>query len=77
MSGRRRVLLAGLGLGLAALAPARGQQKWSQADAAYQDRPKDAQSCGQCTRFRPPAGCEIVDGAISRDGWCRFFDMVD
>jgi hypothetical protein len=23
--------------------------------------------------FMPPAGCKIVDGAISPDGWCNFF----
>jgi hypothetical protein len=74
---RRRVLWAGLGVSLAAALPARVQQKWSQAEAAYQDRPKDIQSCGLCTRFRPPAACEIVEGEISRNGWCRFFDMVD
>jgi hypothetical protein len=77
MTGRRRVLWAGLTLSLAALAPARAQQKWSKAAAAYQDRPRDIESCGLCTRFRPPAACEIVDGEISRDGWCKFFDMAD
>jgi hypothetical protein len=77
MTDRRRVLEAGFGLTLATLAPARAQSKWSQAAAEYQATPKDAQTCGQCTRFRPPSACDVVEGTISRYGWCKLFDMVD
>jgi hypothetical protein len=53
------------------------QQKMSQAAAAYQDRPKNGLGCAACTLFRPPRSCEVVQGDISPNGWCRFFDLPD
>jgi hypothetical protein len=52
------------------------QQKMSQAEAAYQDRPKNL-GCAACTLFRPPRSCEVVEGDISLNGWCKFFDLPD
>jgi hypothetical protein len=49
------------------------QAKMSQTAAAYQDTPKDDHSCANCTLFRPPSSCTIVDGTISPTGWCRFY----
>ena len=57
------------------LAPA--PQKMSQTDAEYQDRPKNGLTCAACTLFRKPRSCEIVEGDISPNGWCRFFDVPD
>lgn len=74
---RRRVLQGALGVLVGTVAAARAQQRWSKRESEYQDSPKDEQTCGQCSRFRPPAACAVVDGEISRDGWCKFFDMVD
>ena len=83
---RRRLLLA------LASAPVRGvcarpiyaqpkptfaQSKESQAEALYQDRPKNGFSCAACALFRPPAACAVVKGAVSPNGWCRFFDLPD
>ncbi|MBV8736392.1 MAG: high potential iron sulfur protein [Alphaproteobacteria bacterium] len=53
------------------------QQKVSQAEAQYQDRPKNGLSCATCALFRPPAACAVVSGIISPNGWCRFFDLPD
>jgi len=53
------------------------QQKMSQTDAAYQDRPKNGLTCAACTLFRPPRSCEVVQGDISPNGWCKFFDLPD
>jgi len=53
------------------------QQKMSQTDAAYQDRPKNGLICAACTLFRPPRSCEVVQGDISPNGWCKFFDLPD
>jgi hypothetical protein len=53
------------------------QQKMSQAKAAYQDRPKSGLTCAGCTLFRPPRSCEVVQGDISPNGWCKFFDLPD
>jgi hypothetical protein len=70
------VLASGIAIGLTA-APAPAQQKVSQADAAYQDRPKSGLDCAACSLFRPPRSCAVVEGDISPEGWCRFFDLPD
>jgi hypothetical protein len=54
-----------------------GQQKMSQSDAEYQDRPKSGLTCAACSLFRPPRSCEVVQGDISPNGWCKFFDLPD
>jgi hypothetical protein len=56
---------------------AAAQQKVSQAEAEYQDRPKDGLACAACTLFRPPRACEAVQGDVSPRGWCKFFDLPD
>jgi hypothetical protein len=53
------------------------QQKMSQSDAEYQDRPKNGLTCAACSLFRPPRSCEVVQGDISPNGWCKFFDLPD
>jgi hypothetical protein len=50
-----------------------GRGKESKAVARYQDSPNGNQRCGRCTHFRKPNGCEIVNGSISPNGWCRHF----
>ena len=52
---------------------AQGQAKVSKASARYQDRPNKGQQCAGCTHFRGPSDCEIVQGPISPNGWCRHF----
>jgi hypothetical protein len=69
------VLLAGL-TGLA-VPPTQAQQKFSKVAAGYQDVPKDGLSCAACSLFRPPRSCVAVDGEISPNGWCKFFDLPD
>jgi len=61
----------------AAIAPAAARQKMSAAEAQYQNRPKNGFSSAACALFRPPAACVVVAGAISPNGWCRFFDLPD
>jgi hypothetical protein len=53
------------------------QQKMSQAEAEYQNRPKSGLACAACTLFRPPRSCQVVAGDISPTGWCKFFDLPD
>jgi hypothetical protein len=53
------------------------QQKMTQAEAEYQDQPKSGLACAACTLFRPPRSCEVVQGDISPNGWCKFFDLPD
>jgi hypothetical protein len=70
------ILSAGALGGLAASQTAARQQV-SQAEALYQNSPKNGMSCAACALFRPPAACVVVTGAISPHGWCRFFDLPD
>ncbi len=72
-----RAALSGVGLGFALIRPARAQRKMSQTDAEYQDRPKNGLDCAACSLFRPPLSCEVVEGEISPNGWCKFFDLPD
>jgi hypothetical protein len=75
---RRRLIRAALGAAFATAAtPAATTQKVSQAEALYQDQPKNGLSCSACALFRPPAACAVVAGVISQHGWCRFFDLPD
>jgi hypothetical protein len=30
-----------------------------------------------CTFFEAPKSCKVVEGDISRDGWCKVFAAVD
>jgi hypothetical protein len=71
-----RAGLAGGILGLAIL-PAAAHQKMTQAEAQYQDRPKNGLTCAACSLFRKPRSCEVVEGDISPNGWCKFFDLPD
>jgi len=47
--------------------------KTSQKAADYQAGPKNGLRCGDCTLFQAPSSCQLVDGTISRVGWCKFF----
>jgi hypothetical protein len=75
----RRALLGGAALAVSAAATisastrAAAQQKVSQADAKYQDQPKEQQRCEICLNFRPPDACQFVESPISPKGWCQFF----
>jgi len=75
----RRSLVQALPGGIFSLfiLPASAQQKMSQADAGYQDWPKNGLTCAACTLFRKPRSCEVVAGDISPEGWCRYFDLPD
>jgi hypothetical protein len=65
------VVAGGAAVALAASSPA--QAKMTQKAAGYQDTPKGDQSCANCSLFKPPSACILVDGVVSPDGWCRFY----
>jgi hypothetical protein len=82
----RRALLAGAleVAGLLALAAAAGGSRPAEAKAAksdfmYQDHRHEGKSCGECKFFVPDGpyrdlgSCSIIDGTVSRDGWCIAF----
>jgi hypothetical protein len=44
--------------------------KVAKSDAEYKDSPRGSMRCDSCLQFQPPAGCKIVEGAISPAGSC-------
>ena len=47
--------------------------KMSQKVVAYQDHPEGEKRCDRCVHFQPPNSCNIIDGEVKPDGYCRFF----
>ena len=75
---RRRVLRAGgAAAGGSAISNVLAQTKMSKQAAQYQDSPKDIRMCATCTLFVPPRGCQVVEGDINPDGWCKAYAMAD
>ena len=64
---------AGAGIFASGAMPAVAMQKANKDAVNYQDSPNDSLSCSQCRFFDGNGGCDIVDGAISPDGWCAAF----
>jgi hypothetical protein len=52
-------------------------EKMTQQQAQYQDKPNGLYSCGMCTLFEQPNSCKVVEGEISKDGWCKAFALAD
>ena len=73
---RRALLQAAAGaaalLGTAAV-PANAQLKVSKPSVAYQDQPDGSRRCDLCAHFVRPGSCQIVEGPISPQGYCRLF----
>ncbi len=56
-----------------AVGRAAAQKKVSKLEAKYQDHPNGQQRCEICLNFLAPDRCRIVEGRISKTGWCQFF----
>jgi hypothetical protein len=74
---RRRLLIVALAARGSCDAIAQTPAKMSQASAQYQNSPRGGLSCIGCTFFRQPRSCQVVEGDISPQGWCRLFDLPD
>jgi hypothetical protein len=73
-----RVVVGGLSAGLLfRISQTEASEKMTQQQAEYQDKPNGLYSCGMCTLFEAPKSCKVVDGAISKDGWCKAFAIAD
>jgi hypothetical protein len=73
---RRSLLQAAAGAAAilgAATGPAAAQLKVSKEAVAYQDQPDGNQRCSICVHFVAPNACQIVEGPISPQGYCRLF----
>jgi hypothetical protein len=57
--------------------PAQASDKMTRQQAQYQDTPNGIYSCGMCTLFEAPNACKVVEGEVSKDGWCKAFAPVD
>jgi hypothetical protein len=51
--------------------------KMTRQQAQYQDTPNGIYSCGLCTLFERPNACKVVEGEVSKDGWCKAFALAD
>jgi hypothetical protein len=56
---------------------ARGSDKMTRKQAEYQDTPNRIYSCGLYSLFGAPNGCKVVEGEVSKDGWCKAFALQD
>jgi len=73
-----RSLAGGVSAGLLLrIAPADASEKMTRAQAEYQDAPNGIYSCGLCTLFERPNSCKVVEGEVSKDGWCKAFALAD
>jgi hypothetical protein len=82
VDGSRRKLIRGVVKGVAAglllpISQAEASEKMTRQQAEYQDAPKDIYSCGMCSLFEPPKSCKVVEGEVSKDGWCKAFALAD
>jgi hypothetical protein len=81
VSASRRKMLRAVagGVSTTLLLGSRGQaaDKMTRAQAEYQDAPNGIYSCATCTLFEAPDGCKVVEGRVSRDGWCKVFALAD
>jgi hypothetical protein len=53
--------------------PAAAQTKVTQKAVKYQDTPKGAQRCDNCTQFEAPYSCKTVEGSVAPAGWCMVY----
>jgi hypothetical protein len=78
---RRKVVSAvvkGVSAGLLLqISRVQASDKMTPQQAQYQDTPKDIYSCEVCSLFEPPKSCKVVEGEVSKDGWCKAFAMAD
>jgi len=62
-----------------ALARTASASHMPKSDFMYQDHRHDGKGCDQCKFFAPGAPpsdvgtCSVVEGTVSRDGWCTAF----
>jgi hypothetical protein len=73
-----RTFANGLSAGLLLrMTPADASEKMTRQQAEYQDGPNGIYSCGLCSLFERPNACKVVEGEVSKDGWCKAFALAD
>jgi len=51
--------------------------KSSKEEAEYQGHPNGAARCADCSMFVRPSGCTAVEGRISPNGWCIYYERKE
>ena len=46
------------------------------AEAQYVDRATGITHCGICKHFFSPDICEVVEGPVNSEGWCKFYALL-
>ena len=69
--------VGGVSTALLASSRTRATDKMTKAQAEYQDMPNGIYSCATCTLFEAPNSCKVVEGEVSKDGWCKAFALAD
>ncbi|ALK08576.1 high-potential iron-sulfur protein [Blastochloris viridis] len=54
-------------------AEAQVAKKASQKASGYQAMPKGGQTCQNCRMFVAPNACQVVEGPVAGEGWCRLY----
>jgi hypothetical protein len=72
-----RAVLGGVSTALLVSSPTRASDKMTKPQAEYQDTPNGIYSCATCTLFEAPNSCKVVEGEVSKDGWCKAFALAD
>ena len=73
-----RVAIGGVSAAvLMRVAASDASDKMTPQQAQYQDMPNGLYSCAMCSLFEPPNSCKVVEGEVSKDGWCKAFAMAD
>ena len=82
VDGSRRKVVGAVVKGVSAgllfrISRAHAAEKMTRQQAQYQDTPKGIYSCELCSLFEAPKSCKVVEGEVSKDGWCKAFAMAD
>ena len=72
-----RAAVGGVSTALLVSSRTHAADKMTKAGAEYQDTPNGIYSCATCTLFEAPNSCKVVEGEVSKDGWCKAFAMAD
>jgi hypothetical protein len=69
----QRSLAVVAGIGLAGTEARAQSAKMAQNLVGYQGSAEDGQDCKGCKLFTAPSACQVVDGPISPNGWCKMW----
>jgi hypothetical protein len=54
--------------------PSQASNKITKAQAQYQEQPNGEEKCANCAHFLAVSNtCNLVDGAIAAEGWCKLW----